>query len=431
MKKLATWTIMVLLVVIFFVQSAVAQLSIEKKDVIQALSEQDLDQCYNLAQTVLAQYYYAKDHGGSGEFHKYLTEDLYKYVEKKLEIAHYPIKKLGIEYSSHSSTFSLIDWQINEGRIIVEISARITHQDTGLGEISAYGERVRLIFTKMDGNLIITDWFAENPIDLAVRGSYSDVLASASRETVKFADYDARMNELENSTIKYVEVILDEAVAAEDPIISYDAVQNHTYVYTQGQSAFNRNAMRTYAIDNCSKVLPAKGSSQVPMYFDFSTIMGAFDCTNFISHVLLSGGTPVYNNGNRDTGWWFVDSDVNRSYSWSSVNRLYDFITTNTIKGPTGRSFAYTRLPDPVDPSAWNYYEIGDIIQVNYGEGGYGYPGYGHSTVVTGFANTSIRVLEPTISSRTSVYSYHQNERISSTYGGYTLRIIRLEGYRN
>jgi hypothetical protein len=107
-----------------------------------------------------------------------------------------------------------------------------------------------------------------------------------------------------------------------------------------------------------------------PAFADFRGLGG--DCTNFVSQVILAGGAPMERTGN----WiWFYDAmnpapgypGARRSASWSGVNELYSFLTTNPpILGPVGRPTSlYSLLP-------------GDVVQLQNDPGNR----WGHSAVV-------------------------------------------------
>jgi len=84
-----------------------------------------------------------------------------------------------------------------------------------------------------------------------------------------------------------------------------------------------------------------------PDYFDFSQIGG--DCTNYASQCIFAGSgimnyTPVY-------GWYYRTAN-DRSASWTGVQYLYNFLTTNKGPGPFGFDAAvYQMMP-------------GDIVQI-------------------------------------------------------------------
>ncbi len=86
-----------------------------------------------------------------------------------------------------------------------------------------------------------------------------------------------------------------------------------------------------------------------PAYYNFNSIGG--DCTNFVSQCFYAGGlemnyTPVF-------GWYYVNVN-NRTPSWTGVNELYEFLTTNRGIGPRGRIVPLSML------------EIGDIVQFDF-----------------------------------------------------------------
>ncbi len=87
--------------------------------------------------------------------------------------------------------------------------------------------------------------------------------------------------------------------------------------------------------------------SRNPEYFDFSDIGG--NCTNFASQCIYAGSgvmnfTPLY-------GWYYISVN-NRTPSWTGVNELYRFLTTNRGSGPQGRVVTLDEI------------EEGDIIQL-------------------------------------------------------------------
>lgn len=70
--------------------------------------------------------------------------------------------------------------------------------------------------------------------------------------------------------------------------------------------------------------------SRNPNFYNFDTIGG--DCSNFISQCLLAGSKkmnylPLFG--------WYYRSLSDRTPSWSGVQQLYDFLTTNLSRGPT------------------------------------------------------------------------------------------------
>jgi len=62
-----------------------------------------------------------------------------------------------------------------------------------------------------------------------------------------------------------------------------------------------------------------------PKYYNFDALGG--DCTNFASQVLYSGGKEM--NYKSLYGWYYKNLN-NRTPSWSGVEFLYKFLTTNS-----------------------------------------------------------------------------------------------------
>lgn len=69
-----------------------------------------------------------------------------------------------------------------------------------------------------------------------------------------------------------------------------------------------------------------------PDYYSFSGIGG--DCTSFVSQCIYAGAgvmnfTPVF-------GWYYFSAN-DRTASWTGVEYLWDFLTSNSGVGPFGR----------------------------------------------------------------------------------------------
>lgn len=83
-------------------------------------------------------------------------------------------------------------------------------------------------------------------------------------------------------------------------------------------------------------------------YYDFEKLGG--DCTNFISQCLLAGG---YQMDRRKWGWYYENLN-SRSYSWTGVNELYNYLTTNESENsPRAREVSIEDIG------------LGDIVQLD------------------------------------------------------------------
>ena len=260
----------------------------------------------------------------------------------------------------------------------------------------------------------VYDLYIEDAFDTAIRGynnQYNETIWLEENNDIALA-----MENQKNEILKETEKLNDKkktdlstAITPKEPL------------EINATGSFSRNNMVNYALNNCSLNQPARGNSSIP-YYDFSSISGNFDCTNFASHVLLSGGTPVRDTNDPNTGWYYF-SLSDRSYSWSGVRPFYNFVTGNTAKGPYGTGLSYFELEYP----SYAGYQKGDIIQIQYSAS----QGYRHTVIVTDFyLYQGYGVKEPKITSRTADDNYNKNRLISSAYPGYTKRILRLDGYR-
>lgn len=263
------------------------------------------------------------------------------------------------------------------------------------------------------GNQVMVEKGGECKIlDVMIGGGVNDSLLG--REEL---DLDNCFWENENVTKEAIGEVCDyiDEVMQEEKIQAEAAVNDMTETYAA--NAFTSNLTNTqrqriaqYAAENTRILLPEENNGIVGQeitpksaisgvnYFDFSNFYDYehpdneekwnYDCTNFTSHCLIAGGAIRVYPSNKDedelgiesTGWFYNNTEQ-RSNSWSSVNSFYDFVTTNTGKGPKAEE--------------WNVYSsserklvncaIGDIIQINYD----GIGKYDHNVVISGVARSN------------------------------------------
>lgn len=97
-----------------------------------------------------------------------------------------------------------------------------------------------------------------------------------------------------------------------------------------------------------------------PKYYNFDEVGG--DCTSFISQCIYAGSGTM--NYKKHIGWYY-NSANDRTASWSGVEFLYNFLTTNKGIGPRALKTDIHQI------------EIGDIIQLSFLQGR-----FGHSLIV-------------------------------------------------
>lgn len=102
-----------------------------------------------------------------------------------------------------------------------------------------------------------------------------------------------------------------------------------------------------------------------PKYYNFDDVGG--DCTSFASQCIYAGANIMnYSNQN---GWYYINGNK-KSPSWSGVEFLYNFLTTNKLEGPYGREIQQEQI------------EIGDIAQLSFNG-----KNYKHTLVITKIEN--------------------------------------------
>ena len=135
-----------------------------------------------------------------------------------------------------------------------------------------------------------------------------------------------------------------------------------------------------------------------PAYYDFEDIGG--DCTGFISQCIYAGAqvmnfTPTY-------GWYYISAS-DRTASWTGVEYLYNFLTTNQSVGPYGRVVELAEAQN------------GDIIQLGRYSGD-----FYHSLIIT---ETNPQIL-------IAAHSYDALDRPLYSYDYDVARFIHIEGVR-
>lgn len=102
-----------------------------------------------------------------------------------------------------------------------------------------------------------------------------------------------------------------------------------------------------------------------PKYYNFDNVGG--DCTSFVSQCIYAGSNVM--NYSKQNGWYYINGN-NKSPSWSGVEFLYNFLTTNKLVGPYGKEVNQQEI------------EVGDIAQLSFSGGN-----FGHTLVITRIEN--------------------------------------------
>lgn len=136
-----------------------------------------------------------------------------------------------------------------------------------------------------------------------------------------------------------------------------------------------------------------------PKFYNFDNLGG--DCTNFVSQCLLSGCKVM--NYTQNFGWYY-HSINDRTPSWTGVEFLYNFLTSNKSVGP------FAKLVDRFST------KIGDVIELGRQNGS-----FYHSMIITKIQNGNIY---------TSSHTVDSFDRPLSSYIYDKIRFIHILGVR-
>ncbi|MBR4086199.1 MAG: amidase domain-containing protein [Lachnospiraceae bacterium] len=151
---------------------------------------------------------------------------------------------------------------------------------------------------------------------------------------------------------------------------------------------------RTAAVDYARKWALDRN----PAFYNFEEIGG--DCTNFASQCIFAGAVVM--NYTPIIGWYY-NSSYDRTPSWSGVEYLYNFLTTNKGVGPYARMVSATEV------------QPGDIVQL-----GTMTSDFYHSPVIT--AITPIILV--------AAHTYDALDRPLTSYIFDQVRFLHIEGAR-
>jgi len=138
--------------------------------------------------------------------------------------------------------------------------------------------------------------------------------------------------------------------------------------------------------------------SRNPAYYNFERLGG--DCTNFASQCIFAGAgimnyTPVFG--------WYYRSLADRTPSWTGVEFLYNFLTSNSSIGPYGHEVSRAEA------------QPGDIVQLADRSGD-----YYHSPVILSVFPTIL----------TAAHSYDALDKPLPAYGSFSQRFIHIDAVR-
>lgn len=382
---------------------------------------------YQFAISFLNDYYLSIDQGEDVNVENYICDsNLLNYINNKIYAKAYKLNVFGVDdMQNYSVSYELKDENVLSDKVIYTIFSNVSFNYKNEDYISGYGEHIKISVSSLSGRYVINDIYSKYDdydtdirdinvgLDYEYRIITNDILDKQQQVNEKIVDYYDSL--LKGDTKEFYE--------CEEEKCTYEASNSEM----RSLNSLNRNAMVTWADNNCSSNNPSSGNSSITYYYDFSEIAGNYDCTNFVSHSILAGGSVMYktsNNGIDSNGWFFTNLN-SRSSSWSGVSNLFNFLKNNTVKGPKGQKISYTDIYAPNTPYP---YKAGDLLQFKNNNGI-----WRHSTLIVGYAAVGAggTTLEAVVDGRTADGAYNYRQRQSTIYSGNARRVIVMKGYYN
>ena len=130
--------------------------------------------------------------------------------------------------------------------------------------------------------------------------------------------------------------------------------------------------MKTIKYDRIAAISYALkwAESRNPEYFNFDNFGG--DCTNFVSQCLYAGSKTM--NYTPIVGWYY-NSAYDRTASWTGVDYLYKFLTTNNGYGPFAKNIDINKI------------ELGEVVELGRFNGD-----FYHAAIISDIKNGKIYV---------------------------------------
>lgn len=420
MKKYLATIFCIVVLAGCFALPAYAMGSIDADSVVMSVDEMT---CVNYALD-FAESYFAEIYGTSemdGIFDYNLIPEssvVTRYIQERNYLNNIP--KLYKTTSNYTGQFTVDDVKSVGSKVYCTIGCDLSYQYDDCTIPSGSGQPIFFTFQRNEENIwVLHDFYIYDTFDENNRG-----------EIYYLDDYITDVEPIDQDLLNQVIIQQSKYKNSLNALCSgnyssvsqenYNNVESVTPKNISGLHSLDKSAMSVYALFNCDHNLPESGNDIVT-YTDLGINGLGGDCTNFISHCLLSGGAVTWYTGDVESGWYFYTT-ANSSKSWRGVSSFYNFVTTNTYRGPAGQDVPLVigSLPD---------YDIGDIIQIDKADS-QGIA-WNHSTIITSFASANASIpYEPYVTSRSAPGVYDLNKPLFTKYGdALAYRVIQLDGY--
>lgn len=270
-KKISGMALIMVLLISAFSSQVYAAEPVESYNLEKlSMTNTDVQQCYNIGTEMLASYYTAETCGTAVNLDSYFSAPmLTTYTAEKVNTKRMIVEDNKDNITQLSTDFTLNDYKVFDDYIYCQINARIEYRDNsivGNNKISGYGEPVKMLFIKTINGYKIADWYTDSPL------SYDQINRTTA---LSIDDPDIWLKSSSMSILNNCEAYKNEIegwIQAPDVSAAHFDNDNLPMTTATTRYSFNRDAMVTYALTNCSAPNPVRGSSQVPEYKDFSTI---------------------------------------------------------------------------------------------------------------------------------------------------------------
>lgn len=371
-----------------------------------AQSYESIDEIEKKVTDFIIDFYEYKDVGCSkNNYSLKMSGDVSSYLEGKAKVQQYVTELYETYKDNYNVETILLSSEIKNNNIFFTFQIITTYNYIDVDFETTNSEELRICYDCLE-NKIVEFCTPQNYYDMAI----------AEKENI--SDNLMKSNfYINNGVSEFNEAIIEDINNVYKTESSIKSTESNDATMPLAVSTINYTSVVNYARNNYNKSTPARGNSAVP-YYDFSTISGNYDCTNFVSHALLAGGAKVYDPGNSgisSSGWYFR-SISNRSSSWSGVPNLYNYLTTNK-KANTAAGTGHTYTQNGA------YWGTGDVLQFAKS----GSSTYSHSTIITQKKKSSDNTRSYAyVTGRTSKTSYNNNTAAADMFPNGSKRTIMV-----
>lgn len=208
------------------------------------LNSEDIE----FAKKAVIQYYKNRDLGENNDLDSYFSKDVLKLINYKIMYKNYKNKELDISYSKYNVIVKPVDIEkwVKKGNTLsfsLQVITRFFYMNSDVDEIKYYD-----MLSKKEN---VDKWLMDN---FEVSKNEIEEAKKLKEEDLKEYKYDVK-NDIETFGIN---------------------------------TSFDRQSIANWARNNYDRIYPSSSSSYVH-YYDFSSISGNYDCTNFVLRTLLVG----------------------------------------------------------------------------------------------------------------------------------------------